>query len=71
MCFWILKIWGGKTHPNLFYINLNNYLYTSRASYSTNCTKKQCANKLDPYYITGFTDGEGCFLFLYLNIAGC
>jgi hypothetical protein len=34
----------------------NNKLYSTQST----------SNKLDPYYVTGFTDGEGCF---YIGIS--
>lgn len=36
-------------------------IWVSKLYYSNKCNNNNYVEKLHPYYITGFTDGEGCF----------
>jgi hypothetical protein len=58
-----------KCQGNLVFMQHNNVLFNkkmyfqnfySRSQYST-FSSKALSSELNPYYITGFTDGEGCF----------
>lgn len=62
--------WRGKVYSecqgNLVFMHNNyvfrqkmcfNHFYSSKVRYSSYAT----SSKLNPYYISGFTDGEGCF----------
>jgi multisubunit Na+/H+ antiporter MnhF subunit len=45
--------------------NTFNYNYSDKAYFSSDLQDKiklHCIKNLNPYYITGFVDGEGCFL---------
>jgi len=49
-----------KLYTKVFYSNLQISLFSSEATSSK--FSYDSTNGLDPYYVTGFTDGEGCFL---------
>ena len=47
--------------PNIYSKNLIRYLSTQKIELYSNIPK------LEPWFITGFTDAEGCFSFSLLN----
>jgi hypothetical protein len=46
-------------HPNKDVYSKLNKSYTKKSLFST--SSNNSTNKLDPYYVTGFSDGESCF----------